>query len=132
MRCTNCGMELNEQNVTLSRSGGNSFAIACGVIALLIGLGRCIEALLFYFDEMFSIWKFIFESEHDMAKWGFIAQQIFYYFINIILLFCSSYAFYKRNKIGVILGITGLVLSFVVSNSLFTLKVIFISLDTIF
>ena len=131
MRCTNCGMELNEQNVTLSRSGGNSFAIACGVIALLIGLGKCIEVLLFYF-EMISIWKFIFESEHDMAKWGFIAQPIFYYFINIILLFCSSYAFYKRNKIGVILGITGLVLSFVVSNSLFTLKVIFIYLDTIF
>lgn len=130
MRCTNCGMELNEQNVTLSRSGGNCFAIACGAIALLIGLGKCIEALLYYF-EIFSTWKFIFESEHDMAKWGYIALHIFYYFIDIILLFCSSYAFYKRNEIGIILGITGLVLSFVVSISLYSLKSIFVTLDVI-
>lgn len=130
MRCTNCGMELNEQNVTLSRSGGNCFAIVCGVIALLIGLGKCFEALLYYF-EIFSTWKFIFESEHDMAKWGFIALQIFYCFIDIIFLFCSSYAFYKRNKIGVILGIIGLSLYFVVASCLFTLKSIFIHLDVI-
>lgn len=128
MRCTNCGMELNEQNVTLSRSGGNSFAIACGVIALLIGLGKCFEALL-YFCEIFNIWQFLFE--HDMAKWGFIILNIFYCFITIILLFCSSYAFYKRNKDGVILGITGLVLSFVVPSSLYILENIFDNLDVI-
>lgn len=121
MRCTNCGMELNEQDVTLSRSGGNSFAIACGVIALLIGLGKCIEALL-YFCEIFNIWQFLFEN--DMAERGIIALQIFYCFINIILLFCSSYAFYKRNKIGVILGIIGLFLYFVVAPCLYILKYI--------
>lgn len=128
MRCTNCGMELNEQNVTLSRSGGNSFAIACGVIALLIGLGECFEALL-YFCEIFSISQFIYE--HDMVKWGYIILNIFNCFINIILLFCSSYAFYKRNKIGVILGITGLFLDFVVASCLYILKHIFYTLDVI-
>lgn len=121
MRCTNCGMELNERDVTLSRSGGNSFAIACGVIALLIGLGKCFEALL-YFCEIFNIWQFLFEN--DMAERGIIALQIFYCFINIILLFCSSYAFYKRNKIGVILGIIGLFLYFVVAPCLYFLKYI--------
>lgn len=129
MRCTNCGMELNEQNVTLSRSGGNSFAIACGVIALLIGLGECFEALLCV-CEIFNIWQFIFE--HDMMKWGYIILNIFYCFITIILLFCSSYAFYKRNKIGVILGITGLVLNFVVARCLYILEGIFDNLDVIF
>lgn len=129
MKCTNCGMELNEQNVTLSRSGGNSFAIACGVIALLIGLGKCFEALL-YFCEIFSIWQFIFE--HDMTKWGYTILNIFNCFITIISLFCSSYAFYKRNKDGVILVITGLSLEFVVTPCLYILKNIFYNLDTIF